>query len=80
VLLPCSTFRGITYSQQELSTANDRITVVTAIANHTEGLAIHGYDAFTANKKDTRKVTAGRSKRQKSSKKKEVLISKKMKS
>jgi len=46
-------------SQQELSTASDGATVVTVIGSRTEGLAIQGYDAFTAHKKDTRKVTAG---------------------
>jgi len=39
--------------------ASDGATVVTAIGSHTEGLRIHGYDAFTAHKKDTRKVTTG---------------------
>jgi len=48
----------VKHSQQELSTASDGATVVTAIESHTEGLAIHSYDAFTAHKKDTRKVTA----------------------
>jgi len=45
--------------QQELSTASDRATEVMAIGSRMEGLAIQGYDDFTAHKKDTRKVTAG---------------------
>jgi len=49
----------IKHSQQELSTASDGATVVTAIGSCTEGLAIQGHDAFTAHEKDTRKVTAG---------------------
>jgi len=43
-------------SQQELGTANDGATVGTAIGSRTGGLAIQGYDAFTAHEKDTRKV------------------------
>jgi len=49
----------VKYSLQELSTASDGATAVTVIRSHTEGLAIQGYDAFTAHEKDTRKVTAG---------------------
>jgi len=48
----------VKHSYQELSMASDGTTVVTAIGSRTEGLAIQGYDAFTAHKKDTRKVTA----------------------
>jgi len=46
----------VKHLQQELSTASDRATVVTANGSHTEGLAFHRYEAFTANK-DSRKVT-----------------------
>jgi len=49
----------VKHSQHELSTASDGATEVMAIGSRTEGLAIQGYDAFTAHEKDTRKVTAG---------------------